>query len=435
MKEAKKRAQDMLKFIEACPSCYHVVARLGETYEKNGFIRLDEKEAWELEWGKSYFVTRNDSAIIAFRLPLGKEEVKGYHVAAAHCDSPSFKIKENPQRNVAGKCITLNVEKYGGMIHSTWMDRPLSVAGRLAVENEHGEIETKLVCVDRDLLVIPSLAIHMNRDVNKGVELKPQTDLQPLFAMQEEKDQASAFMKVVAKAAGVKPEQILGHDLFLYVRDKGRVFGANDEFVLSPKLDDLQCVYAVSEGLVRACENIAMNKYINVAAVFDNEEVGSGSNQGADSTFFEDVLLRMGEALSVSPSTQRQWIASGFLISADNAHAVHPNHPEKADPTNQPCLNGGPVLKFNSAQKYTTDGVTAAMLRRICKLAGVPCQTYVNHSDVPGGSTLGNISTSHVSIPSADIGMPQLAMHSAVETGGTLDTDFAIKLMQQFFSE
>ena len=248
---------------------------------------------------------------------------------------------------MAGKCLSLNVENYGGMIHSTWMDRPLSVAGRVVVENAKGELKTKLVNVDQDLLVIPNLAIHMNREINKGAELKPQTDLQPLFAQKDEKN--GSLLGIVAKAAGVKENQILGHDLFLYVRDHGRVFGANDEFILSPKLDDLQCVYAITEGLKRSHDNIMMNSYVAMAAIFDNEEVGSGSNQGADSTFLEDVLLRMGEALKVSPAMQKQWIASGFLISADNAHAVHPTHSEKADPTNQPCLNGGPVLKFNCA--------------------------------------------------------------------------------------
>ena len=433
MKEAKKCAEEMLKFIEASPSCYHAVAKVGETYEKHGFVRLDEKKEWKLEWGKGYFVTRNDCALIAFRLPGKKSEVKGYHVAAAHCDSPGFKVKENPERP-AGACVTLNVERYGGMIQSTWLDRPLSVAGRIAVENKKGEIETRLVNVDRDLLVIPSLAIHMNREVNKGVELKAQTDLQPLFSTApagQDGKEASNLLSVVAREAGVKPEQILGHDLFLYVREEGRIFGAEQEFVLSPKLDDLQCVYALTQGHVAA----AAGKYVTVTAVFDNEEVGSGSNQGADSTFLEDVLLRMGEALGISPAKQRQWIASGFLISADNAHAVHPNHPEKADPTNKPCMNGGPVLKFNSAQKYTTDGVTAAKFKLLCKRVGVPCQTFVNHSDEPGGSTLGNISTSHVSIPSVDVGLPQLSMHSAVETGGVKDTLMAIKVMKEYFSE
>lgn len=427
MKESMKYTEELLRFIEDSPSCFHVVAKAGELYREQGFVELDEKKSWKLSWGKSYFVTRNDSSLIAFRLPEKKEMVKGYHMAAAHCDSPTFKVKEHPDRK-GELYVTLNVERYGGMIHSSWLDRPLSVAGRIAIlDAKTGEIKTKLVNVDRDLLVIPNLAIHMNRDVNKGTEYHPQTDLQPLFS---EKD-ASSFLDVVAKAAGVKVDAILGHDLFLYVRDCGRVFGAEKEFVLSPKLDDLQCVYALTEAHAKT----PSNSYVTMCAIFDNEEVGSGSNQGADSTFLQDVLLRMGESLDVSPAKQREWIAAGFLISADNAHAVHPNHPEKADPTNHPMLNGGPVLKFNGTQKYTTDGVTGAKFKSLCKRAGVPCQIFVNHSDVPGGSTLGNISTSHVSIPSVDIGLPQLAMHSAVETGGTKDTLMAIKVMKEYFSE
>ena len=427
MKESRKCAEEMLRFIEECPSCYHVIAKAGEIYRRQGFTMLDERKTWKLEWGKDYFVTRNDSALIAFRLPEKKEKVKGYHVAAAHCDSPGFKVKENPERAMEGY-LTLNVERYGGMIHSTWLDRALSVAGRIAYEEEKtGEIKTKLVNVDRDLLVIPNLAIHLNRDVNKGYEYKPQTDLQPLYAMKG----GTSLRDEVAEAAGVKAGQILGDDLFLYVREKGRILGAESEFVLSPKLDDLQCAYVLTQSHSQTKEG----EYVTVCAIFDNEEVGSGSNQGADSTFLEDVLLRMGESLKITASKQREWIAAGLLISADNAHAVHPNHPEKADPTNRPYLNGGPVLKFNSAQKYTTDGVTAAKFRSLCKRAGVPCQTYVNHSDVPGGSTLGNISTSHVSIPSVDVGLPQLSMHSAVETGGVKDTLMAMKVMKEFFAE
>ena len=429
MKENRKCAEELLRFIQDCPSCYHVVAKVAENYREQGFLELDEKKAWKLSWGKSYYVIRNDCSLVAFRLPEKKEKVKGFHLAAAHCDSPTFKVKENPERS-ADACVTLNVEPYGGMIRSSWLDRPLSVAGRVAFEDgKTGEIRTKLVNVDRDLLVIPNLAIHMNRDVNKGTEYKPQTDLQPLFAMKAAK--SSSFREIVAKAAGVKADGILGEDLFLYVREEGRIFGADDEFILSPKLDDLQCVYALTKSHAK----VQGNAYVTVCAVFDNEEVGSGSNQGADSTFLEDVLQRACEGLGVSPAEQKAWIAAGFMISADNAHAVHPNHPEKADPTNRPYLNGGPVVKFNCTQKYTTDGVTAAKFRSLCKKAGVPCQTFVNHSDVPGGSTLGNISTSHVSVPSVDIGLPQLAMHSAVETGGTKDTLMAWKVMKEYFSE
>lgn len=443
MEGVRACAEGLLRFIEECPSKYHVVEKVVSEYEKQGFAVLDERENWKLKWGKNYVVTRNGAALIAFRLPKKKEAVKGFHMAAAHCDSPTFQVKEKPERKVE-KYVVLNTEKYGGMIHSTWLDRPLSVAGRVAVrDRKSGEITAKLVNVDRDLLVIPNLAIHMNRDINKGMEYNPQVDLQPLFAAggasgngcassAESKcdGQESSLLELVADAAGVKAEDILGQDLFLYVRDKGRMIGTKGEMILSPKLDDLQCVYALSTAHAQE----KTGSYITLNAVFDNEEVGSGSIQGADSTFLDDLLTRMAEALEISQGTLRTWISAGFMVSADNAHAVHPNHPEKADPTNRPYLNGGIVVKFNSAQKYTTDGMTYAYFREICEKAGVPCQTYVNRSDVAGGSTLGNISTAHVSIPSVDIGLPQLAMHSAVETGGTEDTWYAYRAMREFFS-
>ena len=438
--EMKKCAEELLAWIGKCPSKYHAIQSMKEKYEERGFLPLEEQKEWKLKWGKNYVVTRNGVSLIAFRLPNKKEKVKGLHIAAAHCDSPTFQIKENPERS-AGGYVTLNVEKYGGMIYSTWLDRPLSIAGRLAVEEKEGKIVSKLVNLDRDLLVIPNLAIHMNREMNKGVEYNPQVDLQPLFAVENTakaateakngQESGNTLLRLLAQAADVKPEKLLGHDLFLYVRDGGHILGAEGEMLLSPRLDDLQCAYP----LTRAHADAKTGEYISLCAIFDNEEVGSGSQQGADSTFLEDVLVRMGEALDLTQSELRQWIASGYMISADNAHAVHPNHPEKADPTNRPVLNGGIVIKYNSNQKYTTDGITGARLKSLCRKAGVPFQTYVNRSDVPGGSTLGNISMAHVSIPSADIGLPQLSMHSAVETGGTKDTWYLQKLMQMFFAQ
>lgn len=335
---------------------------------------------------------------------------------------------------VEERYIRLNTEKYGGMILSTWMDRPLSVAGRIAVK-ESGEIVTRLVNVDKDLLVIPNLAIHMNREINKGMEYNPQVDMLPLYggcsSMERGMGDRSRLMQDVAAAAGVQEQDILGQDLFLYVRDKGRVFGAEGEFVLSPKLDDLQCVFASMEAFLE----VSPAEYISVCAVFDNEEVGSSTRQGADSTFLEDTLLRVSEGLGADDDTRLGWIAESFLISADNAHAVHPNHPEKADPTNRPYLNGGIVIKYHGGQKYTTDAISAARMKDLCRRAGVPYQVYANRSDIIGGSTLGNISTAHVSVCSVDIGLPQLAMHSAVETGGASDTEYAVKAFREFYRE
>lgn len=430
MKEYRKCAKEMLEFVERSPSCFHAVENVKEFLRRQGFAELRETEDWEPEAGRGYYVTRNDSSLIAFRLPEELRGVKGYHIVASHSDSPTFKIKEMPEKRVEERYVTLNTERYGGMILSTWLDRALSVAGRVAVRGSGG-IETRLVNVDKDLLVIPNVAVHMNRDMNNGVAYNPQTDMLPLFADCGEGKKSGSLMKSVAKAAGVKREEILGHDLFLYVRERGRIFGENGEFVLSPRLDDLQCVFSAC----RAFERSTPERYVNVCAVFDNEEVGSTSRQGANSTFLEDALRRMAERLDAGESGYLKLLADSFLISADNAHAVHPNHPEKADPTNRPYLNGGIVLKYHGAQKYITDGVSGARLKELCARAGVPFQTYANRSDIAGGSTLGNLSATHVSVSGVDIGLPQLAMHSAVETAGVKDTGYMIEVLREFYGE
>ncbi len=452
MKEYRKCAKELLNFIEKSPSCFHVAANIKEALETEGFVELAEEGNWVILPNQGYYVVRNDSSIIAFRIPdflptaeYGHSlcaEINGFHIVASHSDSPSFKIKENPEIMVEDKYVKLNTEKYGGMILSTWLDRPLSVAGRIVVlekgsSKKTGEagkskgLVTKLVNIDKDLLVIPNLAIHINRELNKGMEYNPQVDMLPLFADGIESQGKGALLKKVAKSAGVKAEDILGHDLFLYVRDKGRIVGENGEFVLSPRLDDLQCVYTSVKAFL---ESTSAN-YINVCAVFDNEEVGSGTRQGADSTFLEDVLVRVGESMGMNAVTFRRMVAGSFLVSADNAHAVHPNHPETADPTNRPYLNHGIVIKYHGGQKYTTDAVSAAKMKKICNEAGVPYQTYTNRSDVIGGSTLGNISTAHVSVASVDIGLPQLSMHSAVETAGIRDTEYVVKALETFYKE
>lgn len=433
--------REMLSFIEKSPSCFHVIANLKERLAAAGFEELDERREWRIQAGGCYYVTRNDSSLIAFRMPEG--EPKGFHMAASHSDSPTFKIKERPERDVEKHYVSLNTEKYGGMILSTWLDRPLSVAGRVVVCEKSAagsKLVTKLVNLDRDLLVIPNVAIHMNREMNKGVEYHPQTDLLPLYGMCAEgtEDVQGMLLEEIGASVGAAPKDILGHDLFLYVRDRGRILGRDGEFVLSPRLDDLQCVYASMEALLEA----APREHIALCAVFDNEEVGSGTKQGADSTFLEDVVLNVCDDLSgqhggsgFGGALARRLIADSFLISADNAHAVHPNHPEKADPTNRPYLGGGIVIKYHGSQKYTTDAVSAARMKDLCRRAGVPFQTYANHSDIAGGSTLGNLSAAHVSVSAVDIGLPQLAMHSAVETAGMRDTAYAVKVLRLFFEE
>lgn len=430
---ARETAEEMLKFIQKSPTCFHAVGNLKEMLETEGYQELKEAEDWSVVKGGKYYVVRNGSSLIALQFP-DKDEIKGFHMVASHSDSPSFKVKEGPEMIVEKQYVKLNTEKYGGMILSTWLDRALSVAGRVVVK-EGETLQTKLVNIDRDLLVIPNVAIHMNREMNKGVEYNPQVDMLPLMAgslsSEQEQDGKNALLKMVAKEAGVEPEDILGQDLFLYTREPGRILGANEEFVFSPRLDDLQCAYSSMKAFLES----KPQEYINVCAVFDNEEVGSGTRQGADSTFLEDVLIRVCDAADKTPGQYRQLVAGSFLISADNAHAVHPNHPEKADPTNRPYLNGGIVIKFHGNQKYTSDAVSSAKMKDLCKKAGVPCQIYTNRSDILGGSTLGNISTAHVSVSSVDIGLPQVAMHSAVETAGIMDTWYCVEALKVFYQE
>lgn len=428
-----KELQGLFEFIHQSPSAFHAIENGKRKLEQAGFRELEEAVPWSLEAGGKYFVIRNDSSMIAWRMPLQMqkqdhiEKYCGFHIVAAHSDSPSFLIKENPEMLSEKAYIRLNTEKYGGMILSTWLDRPLSVAGRVVVEQKDG-ITSRLVNMDRDLLVIPSLAIHMERKMNQGYEYNAQTDMLPIYSDMEGE---GTFQAMVAEAAGVHAEEILSQELYLYVREAGRQIGRRGEWILSPRLDDLQCVYGVLQGLI--CSE--PKDYIDVAAVFHNEEVGSSTRQGADSTFLEDVLVWISEALGEGFGTYRRKLSQSFLLSADNAHAVHPNHPEKADPVNKPRLNGGIVIKYHGGQKYTTDAVTSAKVKLLCKKAGISYQVYHNRSDVLGGSTLGNISVSHVSVPSADIGLPQLAMHSAVETAGSRDLEDLIRLLQAFYTE
>lgn len=429
MSKEQNVAKGLLQFIENSPSVFHVTDNIKSSLLQKGFKELKENADWNLEWGWGYFVIRNDSSVIAFRLP--KEQAKGFHMVACHGDSPTFQIKENPEISVENKYIKINTEKYGGMIHSSWLDRPLSVAGRIAVKSAKGEVETKLVNVDKPLLVIPNIAIHMNGELNKGYEYNPQVDMLPLMGLGTKEKCEKLLLKEVAKSAKVKSEQILGQDLFLYVKEKGQIFGAQKEFILSPKLDDLQCVYTSLE----AFGNSVSNNYINVLAVFDNEEVGSLTGQGADSTFLKDVLTRLKECMDWSQNIYCKMLADSFLISADNAHGVHPNHLQKADPTNRPYLGGGVVIKYHGGRKYTTDGVSGAKIKLLCEKAKIPYQIYTNRSDIRGGSTLGNICNAQVSLASADIGLPQLSMHSAMETATGSDTVAAIRLFSTFFEE
>lgn len=429
MKKEKTIARDLIEFIWNSPSAFHVVENIKTRLLQQDFQELKEQECWKPESGKGYFVVRNDSSIIAFRTP--KKAARGFHVIATHSDAPTFKLKEQPELVAEEHYIRINTEKYGGMIHSTWLDRPLSVAGRILLKDEKQKVATKLVNVDRDLLVIPNLAIHMNRDINKGYEYNPQVDLLPLMGLGTKETAKELLLKIVADSVKVKKEEILAGDLFLYVREKGRLTGVQEEFVLSPRLDDLQCVHASLQAFTES----KPDQYINVLAVFDNEEVGSTTAQGADSTFWKDTMERIGEALGWTKEEMHCKRAESFLISADNAHAVHPNHPEKADLSNRPYLGKGLVIKYHGGQKYTTDGVSAACMKLWCEAADVPYQTFYNRSDMIGGSTLGNISNAQVSMTSVDVGLPQLAMHSAMEMAAGADSVAAIKVFEKFYKE
>ena len=417
---------ELFDFIKNAPNAYFAVDALTKELLREGFIRLEENESWLIKPGK-YFVTRDDSSLIAFVIP--KKNFLGFHIVASHSDSPCFKIKPNPEMKAGNAYVKLNVEKYGGMIISTWFDRPLSVAGRVITDTKSG-IKTRLVNIDRDLLVIPSLAIHMDRNANEGHKYEVQKELLPLFSCSED-EKENRLLSLLCKENGIKESSVLDSDLFLYSRQTPFCFGMNKEFISSPRLDDLQCVYGSLQGMLGA----KPKNHVAMFAVFNNEEVGSETKQGAASSFLTDVIDRICEKYAASKEDRSKILSSSFMISADNAHALHPNYPEKTDPTNKPVLNGGIVIKYNASQKYTTDAVSAAAMRKLCKKAGANVQEYVNPSDIPGGSTLGSIATARVSVSTVDIGLPQLAMHSACETAGAKDTDDLIRVTKEFFSE
>lgn len=414
---------DCLEFIKKSPSTFHAVYELKNKCIENGFIELKEGEGWQLEKGKNYVVTRNGSSIMAFK--IGKTlNVPAFNIVASHSDSPTFKLKEYAEIE-GNSYLQLNTEGYGGMIASSWFDRPLSLAGRAAIKTEQG-IEIRLYDANRDLLMIPNVAIHMNRSVNTGYNYNLQVDLLPLFSAEGKK---GTLKKLLADDLKVNEKDILSTELNLYNRTPYSIWGAEEEFVSSPKLDNLECAFTTLDGFLKA-EN---DERVNVYCCFDNEEVGSTSKQGADSTFLYDILKRIMLNLGYDEETYLCALNHSFMLSADNAHALHPNHPEFSDKTNQVFMNQGVVVKGNANQKYTTDGVSNAIFKAICEKAGIPVQHYYNRSDMPGGSTLGNLSSRHVSIKTIDIGLAQLAMHSSYETAGIKDGEFMSQACKAFF--
>ena len=409
------RIKSFCEYLDHSHSAYHAQANLVEILKAEGYTPLEEHAQWEIVPGGKYYVCRGGATVIAFRVP--ERQPRGYLISAAHTDRPTFKLKENGEK--AGAYTTVCVERYGGSLMAPWPDRPLSVAGRVLVETEQGA-EMKLIDIDRDLLLIPNMAIHMNRQANDGYKWNPVMDMNPLVGGKNAQGKLSQLLE---KEAGGK---ILGHDLYLYIRQKASVWGMEEEFISAQGLDDLQSVWGCFQGFLTAGES----EDIPVFCALNSEEIGSSTVNGANSTILEDVLTRIAQGLKLDV---RRLLSQSFLVSADNAHAIHPNHPELADPANAPVMGEGVVLKFNANQRYCTDGLCAAVFRKVCRKAGVNVQTYYNRPDIPGGSTLGCISIAHVSVPTADIGRPHLSMHSCYETTSASDTLVRMDSMKAYY--
>lgn len=409
MTDNKASAQKLINFISASPTMFHAVENVSQKLINEGYTRLNEWEDWQIERGGKYFTTRNGSSVIAFK--VGEGDPSGFNIFSAHTDSPLFKLKPNAEMETLGHYIRLNTERYGGMILPSWFDRPLSIAGR-AVVNSGGAVKTVLVSLSDVTVIIPNVAIHMNHATNDGYSYNPQVDTIPLFGSEISK---GSLMKKVAETAGVKEKDILSTELYLYNKTDGAIWGAGGEYVSCPRLDNMQSVYAGLQGFLTGGHPDTVSVY----CAFDNEEVGSATKQGANSDFFLTVTERVCEKLGKS---KPEMLAQSFCVSADSAHAVHPNHPEFADPTNTPYMNGGIVVKHTARQSYATDAVSDAVFRKICAAIAVPVQTFTNRSNMMGGGTLGNISATRVSVSTVDIGLALLAMHSSYETGGSMDT-------------
>ncbi len=432
MSDELRYAQQLIDFLYESPTAFHAVENVKKSLNEGGFVEVKEEDKWNLQKGGKYYTTKNGSALIAFTIGQGEVEEKGFKIVGAHTDSPTFRIKPNSEMIAENSYIKLNTEIYGGLIRSTWMDRPLSVAGRVVVKGESPLYPaTKLVNIKKPILIIPNIAIHMNREVNTGGELNPQKDTLPLLAMvNEELEKGNALLNAVAKELGVEREEIIDFDLFLYEFEKGSIVGLNEEFISAGRLDDLQMVHAGIEAIKEA----PITSGVNVMVCFDNEEVGSSTKQGADSDMLANVLERITLCLGKGREDFFRALGKSFIISGDNAHAVHPNSPEKADPTNRPIINAGPVIKINANCAYTSDADSSAVYEVICKEAGVPFQKFVNRSDARGGSTIGPISSTHLNIRSVDIGNPTLAMHSIRELAGVADHTYVTKSFAKFYS-
>lgn len=427
----------LLKFLDASPVNFLAARNIAYELEQNGYRRVDPQQPLgELKAGDKVYVTKNDSSVYAFRLGRKPLAETGFHMICAHSDSPTFRVKPHAEMTGEGGLVRLNTEVYGGPILSTWFDRPLTLAGRVIVRGKDAmSPETMLMHVRRPLLQISNLAIHFNRQVNDGVKLSKQKDMLPLLGLiNDELEQGNLLMNVIveelSKQRPVSHEDILDFDLYLADTQPACTFGVHDEFISSGRLDDLSMCFAGLEALIAAPESDTTQ----VLAIFDNEETGSQTKQGAGSPFLASMLMRIARQQSGSEEAYWQAVERAFMISADNAHAFHPNYAEKYDPTNHPMLGGGPAIKFNASQKYASDAVSAAIFAEICRKAGVPCQRFVNHSDVAGGSTLGNILASTVPLRGVDMGNAILGMHSCRETGSVADHEYCVRAFTEFYS-
>ncbi|WP_288221571.1 M18 family aminopeptidase [uncultured Clostridium sp.] len=428
----KELALDLIDFLYKSPTAYHSVKTIKERLDLNGFSEVKESEKWNLQKEGKYYVIKNDSALIAFTIGNGDVEEDGFKLIGAHTDSPGFRIKANPEMVSEGKYIKLNTEVYGGPILYTWFDRPLGIAGKVTLKGKSPlKPEVKLVNINKPLLIIPSVAIHMNRSVNEGFNINKQKDTLPLLSLINDKFEKDGYLvKILAEELNVETKDILGFDLGLYEVEKGAIIGINEEFISAGRLDDMWMVYAGVQALIES----KANKSTKVMVCMDNEEIGSLTPQGANSALLLNILERITLALGKDREGLYRALSNSLMISADLAHAVHPNAEEKHDPTNRPVLGNGPVLKTAASGSYSTDSYNAAIFEGLCKEAGVPYQKFFNRSDVRGGTTIGPITSSLLTIPVMDMGAPLLSMHSIRELATVKDNMYSIKLFTEFYN-
>ena len=431
--EVKSFAREVIEFIDESPSTYHVVKNCSDILDENGFERIMPREKWEIKKGGKYFLKKSSSTIIAFTVGEDFDVKNGFKIFGAHTDSPCFRIKPNPEI-ITENVVRLNTEVYGGPILSTWFDRPLSIAGRVIVKGENSFFpRTVKIKIDEPLLTIPNLAIHQNREVNNGVKIDKQNDVLPVISLINKNFEREGYLeRVILEKTGIKKEDIIDFDLYLYATEKGCLLGANEEFMSSPKIDNLASVYTGLIGLLEAEEN---QDRINIFVAFDNEEIGSATKQGADSNYLLNTLERISLALRLSRGDFLQMLESSYILSADAAHAAHPAHLGKTDPTNRGKINEGISIKISAKQKYTSDGYSIAVIKQLIEGTEIQIQPFVNESNELGGSTIGPISSTHLDIDGVDLGVPMLAMHSVRELCGIFDVFYLKELAKEFFSK